>query len=86
MKKEKYMKKSLGIYQNFLQETGAISYRGVGKLIFITATLETFSYLHTLKLYKEDIDRLGRDLYFPQDCAIKLRRHLTISIKTFRKS
>ena len=48
---------------------GGISSKGVGKLIFVTGTMGTFSYLQALEMYKEDIDRLGGNLYFQQDGA-----------------
>ena len=46
-----------------------LSKNGVGKLIFVTGTMNSFSYNQTLELYKEDIERLGKDLYFQQDGA-----------------
>lgn len=48
---------------------GGLSYNGVGKLIFITGTMRSFSYLQALKLYRDDIQRLGVNLYFQQDNA-----------------
>jgi len=46
-----------------------ISYYGVGKLIFITGTMTSFSYMQVLDLYKEDIGRLGQNLMFQKDNA-----------------
>ena len=47
--------------------------------------MASFSYLHTLKMYKKDI--VGGDLYFNQvgSCCHKSER-VTISIKSFQKN
>ena len=46
-----------------------VSFNGVGKLIFVTGTMTSFSYLQALEMYKDDINRLGKNLYFQQDNA-----------------
>lgn len=46
-----------------------LSRKGVGKLIFVTGTMNSFSYLQTLALYKEDIEKLDKNLYLQQDNA-----------------
>lgn len=46
-----------------------LSRGGVGKLIFVTGTMTSFSYLQTLKFYKEDMMNLDYQLYFQQDNA-----------------
>ena len=38
-----------------------LSRKGVGKLIFFTGTMNSFSYLQTLELYKEDIEKLDQN-------------------------
>ena len=38
-----------------------LSRKGVGKLIFVTRTINSFSYLQTLELYKEDIEKLDQN-------------------------
>ena len=38
---------------------GGLSYKGVSKLIFVTGTMTSISYLQSLKYYKEDIEVLG---------------------------
>ena len=48
---------------------GGLSQNGVGKLIFVTGTMNSFSYGQTLEFYKEDLERLGKNLYFQQDNA-----------------
>lgn len=48
---------------------GGLSRNGVGKLIFVTGTMNSFSYLQTLESYKSDIERLDNSLYFQQDNA-----------------
>ena len=52
-----------------LMVVAGLSYYGVGKLIFITGTQTTFSYKQTLEYFKEDIQRLNKDLIFQQDNA-----------------
>ena len=56
-------------YPRGIMVSGGVSYKGVGKLIFITGTQTSFSYLQTLEFFKEDIDRLDKNLYFQQDNA-----------------
>ena len=46
-----------------------LSRNGVGRLIFVTGTMTSFSYLQTLEYYKEDINQLGKNLYLQQDNA-----------------
>lgn len=46
-----------------------LSRKGVGKLIFVTGTMNSFSYLQTLELYKEDIEKLDKNLFLQQDNA-----------------
>ena len=41
----------------------------VGKLILMVGKVNTFAYSQTLDFYREDIDKLGDDLYFQQDGA-----------------
>jgi len=48
---------------------GGLSRKGVGKLIFVTGTMTSFSYLQTLELYKSDIQQLDPNLYLQQDNA-----------------
>ena len=48
---------------------GGLSYKGVSKLIFVTGTMTSISYLQSLKYYKEDIERLDRKLFFQHDNA-----------------
>ena len=48
---------------------GGLCSKGVGKLNFITGTMTSFSYLQTLKNYKDDINTLNKNLYFQQDGA-----------------
>ena len=48
---------------------GGLSSRGVGKLIFCVGTMNSFSYAQALKMYNEDIQRLGGNLIFQQDNA-----------------
>ena len=56
-------------YSKSIMVSGGISYNGVGKLIFVTGMMTGFSYLQTLELFKEDIERLGANLIFQQDNA-----------------
>ena len=46
-----------------------ISVNGPGRLVFVTGTMNSFSYKQTLEIFKEDIERLGQNLYFQQDNA-----------------
>ena len=46
-----------------------LSRKGVGRLIFVTGTMTSFSYLQTLEFYKKDIEKLGQNLYLQQDNA-----------------
>lgn len=46
---------------------GGLSSKGVGKLIFVHGTMNSFSYLQALKMYVEDIKNLDENLYFQQD-------------------
>ena len=48
---------------------GGLCYNGVGKLIFVTGTMNSTSYGQTLEYYKEDLERLGKNFYFQQDNA-----------------
>ena len=48
---------------------GGLCNKGVGQLIFVTGTMNSFSYNQTLEFYKEDLSRLGKNLYFQQDNA-----------------
>ena len=48
---------------------GGLSRNGVGKLIFVTGTMTSFSYLQTLEFYKSDIQKLDPNLYLQQDNA-----------------
>ena len=48
---------------------GGLSRKGVGKLIFVTGTMTSFSYLQTLEIYKSDIQKLDPNLYLQQDNA-----------------
>ena len=56
-------------YPKGIMVSAGISYKGVGKLIFITGTQTSFSYQQTLEYFKEDIDRLDKNLFFQQDNA-----------------
>ena len=53
--------KPLPKFSKGIMVAGGISSKGVGKLIFITGTTTAYSYLQTIKMYKEDIDSLGKD-------------------------
>ena len=46
-----------------------LSRNGVGRLIFVTGTMTSFSYLQTLEFYKNDIQKLGQNLFLQQDNA-----------------
>jgi hypothetical protein len=48
---------------------GGMSARGVGKLIFMVGKVNAFAYSKSLDFYREDIDKLGDDLYFQQEGA-----------------
>jgi len=48
---------------------GDLCGNGVGKLIFVAGTMNSFSYEQTLEYYKQDLERLGKELYFQQDNA-----------------
>lgn len=56
-------------FQNGIMVAAGLSYNGPGKLIFVTGTMNSFSYEQTLQFYKEDIERLGSNLFFQQDNA-----------------
>ena len=47
-----------------------ISLNGPGRLVFVTGTMNSFSYKQTLEIFKEDIERLGPNIYFQQDNAL----------------
>ena len=49
--------------------SGGVSAKGVGKLIFVVGTMNTFAYSKALDFYKEDISRLDETLLFQQDNA-----------------
>jgi len=44
--------------------SAGVSYKGVGKLIFITGTKTSFSYQQTLEYFKEELDRLDKTYFF----------------------
>jgi len=48
---------------------GGLSRNGVGRLIFVTGTMSSFSYLQAVESYKSDIERLDNNLFFQQDNA-----------------
>ena len=54
-------------YPRGIMVSGGVSYKGVSKLIFIIGTQTSFYYLQTLELFKEDLERLDKNLYFQQD-------------------
>ena len=56
-------------YSQGIMVAAGLSNNGVGKLIFVTGTMNSFSYNQILEFYKEDIERLGKNLYFQQDNA-----------------
>lgn len=53
-----------------------ICYLGVGKLIFITGTVRTFSCLQTLKYCKDDFERLGKDYIFSKVKQLAIKASL----------
>lgn len=61
--------KPLPKYSKGIMMAEGISSRGVGRLIFITGRLTSYSYFQALRMYKEDIENLGGGLYFQQDNA-----------------
>ena len=61
--------KPLPKFSNGVMVAAGVSYYGPGKLIFVTGTMNSFSYAQTLKFYREDIERLNKDLFFQQDNA-----------------
>ena len=61
--------KPLPKFQKGIMVAGGLSYKGVGKLIFITGTQTSFSYRQTLEYFKEDIERIDKNLFFQQDNA-----------------
>ena len=61
--------KPLPKFQKGFMVAAGLSYKGVGKLIFITGTQTSFSYLQTLEYFKEDIERIDNNLFFQQDNA-----------------
>ena len=56
-------------FQQGIMVAGGICEKGVGKLIFVTGTMNSFSYNQTLEFYKNDLERLDKNLYFQQDNA-----------------
>ena len=48
---------------------GGLCEKGVGKLIFVTGTMNSFSYNQTLEFYKDDIEKFDKNLIFQQDNA-----------------
>ena len=50
-----------------LMVAGELMKEGPGKIIFVTGTMRSISYLQTLEFFKEDAGRLGNDLFFEQD-------------------
>lgn len=46
---------------------GGLSRNGMGRLIFVTGTMNSFSYLQALESYKSDIERMNNNLFFQQD-------------------
>ena len=46
---------------------GGLCEKGVGKLIFVTGTMNSFSYNQTLEFYKDDIEKFDKNLIFQQD-------------------
>ena len=52
-----------------MDDDGWISYKGDGKLVFITGKMAFYSYFQLLKYYQEDIKRFDESLYFQQDNA-----------------
>ena len=56
-------------YPKGIMVAAGLSRNGVGRLIFVTGTMTSFSYLQTLEYYKEDINQLGKNLYLQQDNA-----------------
>ena len=61
--------KPLQKYPKGIMVAAGLSRNGVGKLIFVTGTMTSFSYLQALEFYKADIQRLDPHLYFQQDNA-----------------
>ena len=56
-------------FQQGIMVAAGLCEKGVGKLIFVTGTMNSFSYNQTLEFYKEDLEKFGKDLYFQQDNA-----------------
>ena len=52
--------KPLPKFPKSVMVAGGVSFNGVGKLIFVTGTMTSFSYLQALEMYKDDINRLGK--------------------------
>ena len=48
---------------------GGISFKGVGRQMFLNGTENEFCYAQAILNYKKDVDRLGRNLIFEQDGA-----------------
>ena len=61
--------KPLPKFSQGIMVAGGLCQNGVGKLIFVTGTMNSFSYNQTLEFYKDDLERLGNNLYFQQDNA-----------------
>ena len=61
--------KPLPKFSQGIMVAGGLCGQGVSKLIFVTGTMNSFSYNQTLEYYKEDLSRLGENLYFQQDNA-----------------
>jgi len=68
---ENYMKKfkTYPKYQQGIMVAGGLCEKGVGKLIFVTGTMNSFSYNQTLDFYKDDLEKYYKNLYFQQDNA-----------------
>ena len=46
---------------------GSLPQKGVGKLFFVTGTMNSFSYNQTLEFYKDDTEKFDKNLIIQQD-------------------
>lgn len=73
-------------YSPGIMVAGGIFLKEVGKLIFISGTMNTFSYMQSLEMYKNDVKRLNDNLYFQQETPLAiLKKNLWTLIKIILK-
>jgi len=63
---EKIIQTDTKILQRIIVARG-LCYQGVGKLVFVTGTINSISLNQNLEFYKEDMANLGDNLFFQQD-------------------